>query len=411
MPVTTNHIANRERILRDFTDIVNIDSPSLKERKIAEALREKLVSIGFAVYEDNAGAVAGGECGNLIAALPAYASSGAGDASEIAGNAGGGAAELPVVAMLAHMDTVGPCENKRCIVDGDIVRSDGKTILGGDDGAGIVAALEIARRVKEEGIRHGGILIIYTIAEETGLDGAKNLDRNIIKTATGSAEFPRFCFVFDSGGAPGSVVARAPSHTDMIISVKGVAAHSGIEPEKGVNAIAALSDAIAHMRLGRIDADTTANIGIIRGGLARNIVCESASAEGEARSHNPDTLKRQTAHMKECVAEACSRRGASFDFQEITSYNAFSLTREDEIIRLLSGAAKARGYELNPVPSGGGSDANILNAMGVPAANLPVGMHEVHSTKEYTDLRETAETIELIVAAFRLLAAGPPYDK
>ena len=385
-------IANRERILRDFMDIISIDSPSFKERKMAEALREKLTAIGFAVFEDDAGAAAGGECGNLIAVLSAHRGVATGD--------------LPAVALLAHMDTVLPCENKHYIIDGDTVRSDGKTILGGDDAAGIVAALETARRVKEEGIEHGGILIIFTIGEEIGLDGVKNLDYDLINTITGHNEFPRFCFVFDSGGAPGSVVSSAPSHTDIIITVRGAAAHAGIEPEKGINAIAVLSEAIANMPLGRIDAETTANIGIIKGGFARNIVCESASAEGEARSRDIAKLRRQVAAMKECVATACARRGVTFEFEEITSYNAFSLTHEDEVIKLLSRAAKARGFELELVPTGGGSDANILNAKGVPAANLPVGMHEAHSTKEYTDLGETAGTIELIVEAFRLLASA-----
>ena len=252
-------------------------------------------------------------------------------------------------------------------------------------------------------------MIIYTIAEETGLDGAKNLDHGIIRTALGGAGFPQFCFVFDSGGPPGSVVSSAPSHTDVIITVKGAAAHAGIEPEKGINAIAALSEAISKMPLGRIDAETTANIGIIKGGHARNVVCDLAIAEGEARSHNIDTLTRQVATMKECVAAACERSGASFEFEEITSYNSFMLKQDDPIIKLLAAAAQARGYELMSVPSGGGSDANILNAMGIPTANLPIGMYDVHSTQEYTNLRETAETVELIVEAFRLLAKGNPF--
>ncbi|MCL2058141.1 MAG: M20/M25/M40 family metallo-hydrolase [Oscillospiraceae bacterium] len=445
-----DNFINRERMLRDFTDIISIDSPSLKERKMAAALRAKLESEGFAVYEDGAGEITGGECGNLIAVLPASdglnstecgrdacVSEGGGERGD---GAGGGCGALPVVALLAHMDTVGPCENKRWTVEGDIIRSDGNTILGGDDAAGIVATLEIARRVKEDNIRHGGILIIYTIAEEIGLDGAKNLDHALIRSALGGdaakayksvgkdnsnatesdgddgavangdsgavgGGFPQFCFVFDSGGPPGSVVNRAPSHTDIIITVKGAAAHAGIAPEKGINAIATLSDAIAHMPLGRIDEETTANIGIIRGGDARNVVCESATAEGEARSQNKQSLITQVAAMKSCVADACERRGATFEFKEITSYNAFSLTDNDLVIKLLTAAAKNRGSVLKLVPTGGGSDANILNAMGIPAANLPIGMYEVHSTREYTNLRETSETVELVVEAFRLLAS------
>jgi len=373
-------------MLRDFTDIIGIDSPSLKERVMFEALRKKLEEAGLDVYEDDAGKADGGECGNLIAILP-------------------GEAGLPAVALLAHMDTVTPCENKKHVVDGDIVRSDGNTILGGDDAAGIIAALEIARRVRERKIRHGGVVIIYTIAEETGLIGAKNLNQGLVKSLIGKGSFPEYCFVFDSGGAPGSIVSRAPSHIDLVVTVKGTAAHAGIEPEKGVNAIAVLSEAVACMPLGRIDAETTANIGIIRGGSARNVVCDLAIAEGEARSHDSKKLDEQIARMKECVVDACAHSGASYEIEEIKSYNTFLLTPDDPIIKLLSGAAASRGYNVNLIPTGGGSDANILNEMGIPAANLPVGMYEVHSVNEYTNLRETDETVELVVEAFRRLAA------
>ena len=387
MPAITDKLIHRERMLRDFTDIISVDSPSLIERKTAELLRAKLEAMGLTVHEDGAAIPAGGDCGNLIAALP-------------------GDADLPCVALLAHMDTVGPCENKRWIIDGDIVRSDGNTILGGDDAAGILAALEIVRRVKDGGIRHGGIIIILTIAEEVGLYGAKYLDHELVKAAACNNAFPDYCFVFDSGGAPGRVIARAPSHSDVLITVKGIASHAGIEPEKGVSAIVALSEAIANMKLGRIDAETTSNIGIIRGGNARNVVCESAYAEGEVRSHNPATLDAQLAMMEDCVAAACRARGTTYIFEKIQSYESFLLTPDDPIIKLLSAAAAVRGFELELVPTGGGSDANVLNAAGIPTANLPVGMHEVHGVREYTDLRETDGTIELIVETFRVLAKG-----
>jgi peptidase T-like protein len=514
--------ANRERMLRDFLDIISVDSPSLKERKMADALRAKLAETGMAVYEDDAGAAAGGECGNIIGVLPAFyggarssgdtvsdggarssgggadagggarrktgvaASAGAasdgggacssGDAapgrctvsvSAVSDGGGAGSApcenaiNLPVVALLAHMDTVEPCTDKKWEIEGDIIRSRGDTILGGDDAAGIAASLEIVRRLREEGVRHGGVMIILTIAEEFGLLGAKYLDHDFIKRISGGG-FPKHCFVFDSGSPPGSVVARAPSHSDVIITVRGTAAHAGIEPEKGVNAISILSRAIADMPLGRLDFETTANIGIIRGGRARNVVCDTAVAEGEARSHNPEKLRAQIAKMEECVAAACENANVSigattsatastsvsastsktastsasasasasthatasastsatastsasastpelapsYDFEEIASYKSFCLTGEDEIIRLLAGAAQNLGYDLELVTTGGGSDANVLNEMGIPAANLPVGMHAVHGVNEYTDLRETAETVELVVEAFKLL--------
>ena len=378
-------IANRERILRDLTDIIGICSPSLKEREMAEMLKCKLTEIGFTVYEDDAGDKVGGECGNIIASLS------------------GDDGALPTIAMLAHMDTVNPCENKKWVMDGDIIRSGGDTILGGDDGAGIAAALEIARRVREEGIAHGGILIIFTISEETGLLGAKYLNHDTVKSASGKGSLPDYCLVFDSGTPVGTVVTRAPSHIDIKVEIKGVAAHAGIEPEKGVNAITVASHAIAAMPLGRIDAETTANIGVISGGLARNIVCESVVIKGEARSHDAAKLDKQVEKMRLCFAEACERFNAKLNFTATSKYESFSLSPDEPVIALLSEAAKARGYGLSLVSTGGGSDANVLNSIGIPTANLPVGMHNAHSTNEYADLGELSATVELVVEMFKLL--------
>ena len=386
MPDAPNANERRARLLQDFTDLIAIASPSLKERKMAEALRRKLLAAGYEVFEDGAGEAAGGECGNIIGIIKPTAPA------------------LPAVALLSHMDTVLPCENKSWTVEGDIVRSCGNAILGGDDAAGMAAALEIARRVTEEGVPHGGLALIFTIGEEVGLFGARYLDHEIIKKASADGEFPKHCFVFDSSGEKGRVVSRAPSHSDVKFTVTGKAAHAGVEPEKGLNAISVISEAIAAMKLGRIDDETTSNIGKIYGGLALNIVCETAAAEGEVRSHDRAKLEAQVAHMKECVRAACERRGAKFEFEEDPSYNAFCLTPDDEIIKLLSQAAKARGYDLKLMPTGGGSDANVLNEIGIPTANLAVGMYEVHSTKEYANISEIEETAALVTEFFKRLA-------
>ncbi|MDR3121844.1 MAG: M20/M25/M40 family metallo-hydrolase, partial [Clostridiales bacterium] len=378
----------RERIIRDFSAIVGIDSPSLGEREMAGLLKKMLEADGFSVAEDGAAAPAGGVCGNLIASL-------AGDAA------------LPAVALLAHMDTVGPCAGKKCVVDGDLLRSDGTTILGGDDAAGIVIALETARRVREAGIRHGDILIILTIAEEIGLIGAKHLDWDLVRAATQSGGLPRFCFVFDSSMPVGAVVAKAPTHKNVRITVTGRAAHAGIEPERGISAIAALAEAIGAMPLGRIDIETTANIGKIEGGSAQNVVCGKATAWGEARSIDPKKLAAQLSQMRACLDAACKRRGAVFEFEEDLRYEGFTLDPDCDILRLLDRAARLclkKPLELRA--TGGGSDANVLNGIGIPTANLPAGMHAVHSTEEYADLREIDGVTELMVQVFRELAGG-----
>jgi tripeptide aminopeptidase len=369
----------RGRMLADFADIVGVDSPSFHEREMAELLRRKLSALGFEVEEDGAGAAAGGECGNLIATLR-------------------GDARLPAVAMLAHMDTVEPCRGKKCVADAadrDILRSDGTTVLGGDDAAGIVAALETARRLGERGIGHGDLQIILTIAEERGLVGAKRLDYSKVRA--------KYCFVFDSGTAPGSVVARAPTHVNLTFTLRGRSAHAGIEPEKGVSAVQAFAEAVAGMKLGRIDAETTANIGVVRGGEAVNAVCAELVAECEARSHDRAALRAQIAHMRQCFERACAKFGASVSCVEEEAYAGFSLDGGSPIVRLLAEAARRLGGSLELLATGGGSDANVLNAMGIMAANLPVGMHAIHSVKEYADLRETESTVELVLQAFALL--------
>lgn len=412
--------AVRSRMVADFSDMVGVDSPSFGERGMADLMRVKLEAAGFEVEEDGAASRLPGNCGNLIATLR--------------GDPG-----LPAVGLLAHMDTVEPCRGKKCVVDAgdaDILRSDGTTILGGDDAAGMVAALEVARRLREGGVRHGDVQIILTVAEELGLQGAKNLDYSKVRA--------QYFFVFDSGTAPGSVVARAPTHANMTFTVTGRAAHAGIEPEKGLSAIKVFAEAVAGMKLGRIDAETTANIGTVRGGTVVNAVCEKVVAEGEARSYSEDSMRAQMAHMRQRFEEACAKCGAGFACEETIKYRGYALGAGDAIIRLLQeaegrriaaeGAAQAppaaggpAGTGASPatdgptgadapagagipklplalVDTGGGSDANILIERGLSAATLPMGMHDVHSTGEYANLRETDRAVELVLHVFGLLA-------
>jgi tripeptide aminopeptidase len=377
----------------DFADMVGVDSPSLHERAMAELLRGKLAALGFEVFEDGAAAKAGGECGNLIATAR-------------------GEPGLPAVALLAHMDTVEPCRGKKCVADPgdpDILRSGGDTVLGGDDAAGMLAALEVARRLRERGIRHGDVQIVLTIAEEIGLVGAKCLDLSMLRA--------EYCFVFDSGTPPGSLVARTPTRASMAFTVLGRAAHAGIEPEKGLSAAKVFAEAVAGMRLGRIDAETTANIGIVRGGDAVNAVCERIVAQCEARGFREAPLRAQMDHMRRRFEDACAKYGARLECEESIDYRGYELGEGDPIVRLLQeaerrraaaageGGASAGGRRpLALLPTGGGSDANILIDRGVTAANLPMGMHDVHSTGEYANLRETDRAAELVLNVFALLA-------
>ena len=365
---------NRERIISTFIELISVDSPSLKERNMFVLLRQQLEQLGFAVYEDEAAQKIGGECGNLIATWK-------------------GEPSLPVIGILAHMDTVEPCYHKKGIVDGDVIRSDGTTILGGDDAAGIVVALETVRQIQENGIRHGDIQLIFTVAEEIGLLGAKNLDYSKINA--------QYLFVLDSGDPIHTVVAQAPSHVSMSVRIVGKAAHAGVHPEKGISAVQVFADAVSRMKLGRIDDETTANIGVVRGGTAKNIVCETIEVEAEARSRNDEKLEKQVAHMETCFFSACEKFNAKLEFTKEVEYRSFSLNEDDAIIKLLRNAAHRLGRELLLQPTGGGSDTNILNERGMAAVNLPVGMYEFHSTAEYTNICHMEMTIELLTEIFK----------
>lgn len=348
-------MANRDRMVNEFLELVQIDSLTKNERQMADVLKRKLQEMGFPVYEDDAAGKIGGNTGNLICTVE-------------------GEEGIPPILLMAHMDTVVPGNSIKPIVEGNIIKTDGSTILGGDDAAGIECVLEALRVLKEENAKHGSIYIVFAVAEEGGLLGAKNLDYTRLPCKYG--------FVLDSGGPIGTVAVRAPSQNQIYINVIGKSTHAGLEPENGINAIQIASEAISQMTLGRIDAETTSNIGIIKGGQATNIVCGKVEIQAEARSRNEEKLEAQTNHMKECFEKAALKFGGSVEFRVEREYSAFNITEEDEIISILREASDKLGIELLLEPTGGGSDTNIINEKGIQAVNISVGMNKVHSVEE-----------------------------
>ncbi|OPX83766.1 MAG: Carboxypeptidase G2 precursor [Pelotomaculum sp. PtaB.Bin104] len=372
---------NDGRILDEFLELVQVDSVSGKERRIADLLLKKLTDLGLSVWEDDAGQKSGSNAGNVIGNLP-------------------GTGQGPSLLLCAHMDTVQPgCGVKPVVADG-VVRSSGDTILGADDKAGIVAILESLRLVRENNTEHGGLAVAFTIWEESGLFGAKNLDCQAIGAKVG--------FVLDSDGDPGTIVTQAPSHDHIGVTVRGRAAHAGIKPEDGINAIQVAAYAIAQMQLGRIDEETTSNIGIISGGNAVNIVPDSVTLEGEARSLNTEKRLRQTSQMCLAIEEAAKKYGAEADIVTELLYPDYHLAADSLPVRIAVEAARNLGLESRLVKTGGGSDANIFNSKGIAAAVLGIGMKKVHTTEEYitTDnLVENARYLfEIIKVAQKITA-------
>lgn len=368
---------NGRRLVDGFLAMVGIDSVSRQERKMADHLTGLLEALGLDCVEDNAGRAINGTAGNIIARMP-------------------GTVPGPTLLFCAHMDTVEPGTGVKPRIEGHSIHSGGNTILGADDKAGIAALVEALRVIQEKRLPHPPLELVFTVAEEVGLLGSKALDGDALKSA--------MAFVLDSDGSPGRVVTRAPSQDRIAATVIGRAAHAGINPEDGVNAIQAAAAAIADLPLGRIDEETTANIGVIRGGRATNIIAERVYLEGETRSL--DDAKRRSISELICrkMTERVEAAGAQVKIDVEEVYTSFHLDHEAEPVRLATEAARNLGLETVIEQSGGGSDANVLNRCGIPTVNLSTGMQKVHSTKELILIEDLHNTARHVLEIIRLAA-------
>jgi tripeptide aminopeptidase len=352
---------DRQVMVDEFCEFVQVASLSRKEARFAAVLQERLRALGLSTEYDDAHKPMGGEVGNLIARLPATQPG------------------LPTLMLQSHMDTVAPGEGIRPVVGETHITSAGDTILGADAKAGCTVILNAVREVITSGIPHGELQVVFCIAEEIGLLGAYHLDYSRIS--------PDFCYVFDGGKQPGYMTTAAPSAYKMTYQIKGLAAHAGVHPEAGINAIVAAAQGIARMKLGRIDFETTANIGIISGGTARNIIPDLCVLKGEARSHDAQKLDRQAAHMRLCLEHAAAELGATLDEPQVeASYRCFFLPDDAPVIRNAWEAAQALGMEPFTEIGGGGSDANVFNEHGIPALICATGGEGAHTLQERLDI-------------------------
>lgn len=364
-------LVNKNRLVDEFLQLIEIDSLSCKERKMCDFLKLKLEGMGYAPVEDDAGHKVGGESGNIIFTVK-------------------GSKNVPAVLLTAHMDTVVPGIGKKSVIEGELIKSDGKTVLGGDDAAGIAIILETLKVLKEKNIEHGDIQVAFTIAEEVGLLGAKNLDYTQI--------YAKYGFILDSDGRIGCACVKAPSQNKISVVIRGKASHAGMEPENGISAISVMADAISSMKLGRIDEETTANIGIISGGAATNIVCDRVEIEGEARSRCPEKLEKQTIHMRECFEKAAAKWGGEVDFTSKMQYPGYNIKEDSDIIKILKNAACESGFLFEAVATGGGSDTNIFNSKGIEAVDLSIGMDKVHSVDEQISITDMIDAVKFLIA-------------
>ena len=354
-----------ERTLHTFLELVRIDSPSGHEGAVADWLLDALRQAGVTAERDVAG--------NVVGRRPGH---GAGAAS-------------PALLLSAHMDTVQGTTSVVPVVRDGVAYSNGDTILGADDKAGITAIVEALRRTLDASADCRPVEIAFTVKEETGLTGAKALNlRDFVA---------RQALVLDSDGPVGKIVNRAPAQNSIEAVITGRAAHAGVSPERGISAIQAAARALAQMKLGRIDEETTANIGVITGGTARNIVPERCRLVGEARSRDELKLEAQTRHMVELLESAAREMGAQADVQVARTYAAINVRSNSPLVALVSRALKRQGVTPHLSPTGGGSDANILAAAGLEALNIGVGIIDPHSVDEHIAVSDLLTSCEVVV--------------
>ena len=363
---------NQGRLVQTFLHLARQNTPPRHEKAASEIACQILKDLGFECEYDDAGEKVGGNVGNLIAFKK------------------GSVPDAPPIFFSAHFDTVEPTPGLEPIIDGDIIHSDGRTIVGADDKCGMAPILEAMHILQEQSIPHGDIQLLLTICEEIGLVGAKHMDPKHIKAQYG--------FVLGAGPPVGSCVYSAPSQDIFDVYIHGKPAHAGAQPEDGISAIAVAARAVARMKLGRVDPETTANVGIIAGGTATNIIPAECYLKCEARSRNPVKLEKQRDAMLAIFQEEADKAGATLEVKMDRAYEQYELPMDSPTLQIAEVAAERAGLEFILRVTGGGADANIFNAFGVPTTVLGCGMVNIHRHDEYCTVSDMVKSTQFVVA-------------
>lgn len=363
---------DRQRLTQTLIELIKIDSPTDEEDAIDALLSNRLANLGATVRHD--------DYGNLIATLPGS----------------GAASDLRPVMLSAHMDTVEPGRGIKPTLDpdGETLRSDGTTILGGDCKAGIAIVLEGLTSAIEEGAPLRPVQVVFSRAEEGGLNGARNLDFSLVHAETG--------IVFDGEGPVSRICVGAPAQNIVQANITGVAAHAGLEPENGVSALLVAANILTRLPLGRIDEETTSNIGLLEGGLKRNIIPEHAYLDGELRSRNQAKLDNYTAEFERAFDQVAAMYPlADIDLKIWSQYRAYSVPENDPALAVISGCVAAAGLTPATETTGGGSDANVFFEHGITALPVGIGVRDFHTTRETANLSEIFDGARVCQAFIR----------
>ena len=355
----------RQHLIDLFLQLAAINAPSGAEKPVAEFIRTFLAKQGLSSHEDDAHLVGGGNTGNLICQV-------------------GGGGE---VVLLAHMDTARPTERLQPQVHADRITSDGTTILGADDRAGVAVLLHTLEQASISPEAFTDFTAAFTVCEEIDLSGSKHLtlDDNI-----------RMGYAFDSSLRPGHFIHATYGAVRFTATVRGKAAHAGLEPEKGVNAIQAAGRAIGALPLGRLEDDLTVNIGTISGGSAVNVVPAEAIVKGEVRGRENERVEDTVKRISERFAASAEQLGATVDFISTWDFDPYYVEPGHEAYRRLVAAMEAVGLEPVPHLSPGGSDANSLNSKGIPALNVGIGAQKPHSDDEFIMIEDLVMSAEIV---------------
>jgi len=346
-----------------FLELAALPTPSGEEQAAAAVVLRYLSGLGLEADEDG--------FGNVYVRIA-------------------GTAEGTPLFFCAHLDTVPPAGELRPVVEDGVIRNAGGTILGGDNKAAVVQMLEGVRRVLVEGLPHAGIELLFTRQEEIGLFGAAAFDHTRLHARLG--------FVYDQEGPIGEIILGAPFAQGLEATFHGRAAHAGMSPEEGRSAIQGAAKAIADLRLGRVDEETTANVGVIRGGAAGNIVPETCSFLAEARSHNEAKLSDLVQEMLDACAFAASETECELQTELRKSYRGYRFAKGDDVVGLAAEGLARCGHEVRYGLSGGAADANVFNERGLRCLNLTHGVHDFHSPDERIAVVDLDAMVDVTVA-------------
>ncbi len=360
---------NQVRLIDEFTKLVSIDSPSYKEREMGDYVKNKLRLLGLTVIEDGAGERFGGNCGNIYGFLS------------------GDPAKKPLL-FCAHLDTVEPSRGKTAVIEDDgTIRSSGNTVLGADDLTGVAVMLEALTAIKEQNIPHGPVEVLFTVAEEVYTKGSQAFE--FAKVMSEEA------YVLDLMGSVGTAAYSSPSILAFTATVHGRASHAGFAPQKGIHAIVVAADAISLMPMGRIDEETSMNVGTITGGLGTNIVPDKCVVKGEVRSFSHEKAKRQAELIKKQFERSCSAAHATLDFDVYAPAKAYETPLDHPVVTRFERACNKLKLPVSLIKTFGGSDNNVIAQHGIAGIVVANAMKNIHACDEFTTVEELIRAADL----------------